>query len=99
MKEKHEPSAREMSSSSIHGSTAVLKILVPLQLRTEWDIFREKEAWIDGRGGGGIFVHLLQWSLFIRGGHYFLSEEEGCGGLFLAFYPSGSTRPQDVCFV
>lgn len=83
MKEKHELSAREMSSSSIHGSTAVLKILVPLQLRTEWDIFREKEAWIDGRGGGGgggDFLTFITVELIHKGRSLFLIERGGVGG-------------------
>lgn len=60
---------------------------MPLQLRTEWDICRDQEAWIDGQGGGGDFLPFIMVELIKKGRSLFLSGEEREGELFLAFTP------------
>lgn len=44
----------------------VLKISMSLQLRTEWDIGREKDVGIDGRGGRDFLTFIMR-SLFLSG--------------------------------
>lgn len=62
----------------------MLKIL---QLRTERDVCREKEAWIDGQGGGRDYLTFIMAELIKKGRSLFLSGEERERDLFLAFTP------------
>lgn len=48
---------------------------IPLQLRTEGDISKEKEAWIDGQRGGGDYLTFIIVEQIKKGRSLFLSRE------------------------
>lgn len=49
--------------------------LIPLQLRTEGDICKEKEAWIDGQRGGGDYLTFIMVEQIKKARSLFLSGE------------------------